>query len=551
MNRLFAPRRAVRFQPTANQLPLIYSYYRLTLAFLLLVSSGVDTNLSAWSSLFHDNPMVGVISLYLITCSAGVAVEYLPEQYRQWHRLSMLIVDMVVLTTLLNLSGGPTLQLSMLYLVVVVAGNLLLSAQMATLLALFAASAVIYQQFFYSFWYQVDPRNLSAAGLLAASFLMASLLAQAAARRLQRAEAASRHYAATARQFEQINQRIIDQMRTGVVVFDQHYQPLFSNQAARHLLSSRQLGEHISASLSNHFIQTVTEALQTEQTEVLWQPPASRPLGLRLSWLAAPSEADEAGIPLLLVWLEDMQQVNERAQRLKLASLGRLTASIAHEIRNPLAAVTQAVELLKLDLADAQASAQPPDPTAQAELLEMIAKQSQRMNGIINDILQLSRQETPRLVSFALRPWLEEFIKEFPVPDQTLELVCETHLTVQFDPDRLYQVVGNLVQNAMRHGQPVDGSRHTVQLVGTRATLGKGRPAGPVLLQVIDRGRGITLEDQASLFEPFFTTSAQGTGLGLYLSRALCEAAGAQLIYRALPIGSCFEIRFENARLVQ
>lgn len=490
--------------------------------------------------------------LYLLVTLAGVIIELLSRRSQQWHAYAMLLVDLLTFTALMHLNGGPNLQLSMLYLVTVVTAHLLLPTRSATAVSVTTALAVIYQQFYYSIIYQLDSRNLSAAGLLAASFLMTSLLAHGANRRLKQVEAESLQHAQTALQLHQMNQRVIDQMRQGVVVFDQRYRILFSNQAANRLLPQF-FGPNGSAILiQRELLPLLQQARQGDQQELIWQPSVGQKLGLTLNWLEQPTDSPghelASSTPLGMVWLEDIARLNQHVQQLKLASLGRLTASIAHEIRNPLAAITQAVELLRLELEDAAREQRPMDRAMEQELLDMVTGQAQRMNGIITDILQLSRRDEHRIAAIDLCNWLTRFIQEFPhTAEGKIEVTCTPGLIVHFDPDRLYQVVANLVANALRHGQPAAPAPHVVQLAASRQRARRpyGNRPEDVVLQVLDRGPGIEPAHQKVLFEPFFTTSSQGTGLGLYLSRALCEAGGAELLYYPLMIGSCFEVRFD------
>ena len=240
----------------------------------------------------------------------------------------------------------------------------------------------------------------------------------------------------------------------------------------------------------------------------------------------------------ILVLLDDSEQATEQLQQIKLAALGRLTAGIAHEIRNPLAAISHAAQLLQ-ESASASASA------SDRRLAQIVHDNVKRANRIITDVLDLARRDRVKPERLALAPWLEDFAQEFardtdkPPPEwnQTVE---PDSLTVSFDPHQLRQVLWNLCANACQHGgRPGEPPR-----VELRARLLENRRGRP-FLEVRDAGPGIPEDNVVKLFEPFFTTRAQGTGLGLYLARELCEANRAQLQY--LPIaegGSCFRITF-------
>jgi two-component system sensor histidine kinase PilS (NtrC family) len=243
-----------------------------------------------------------------------------------------------------------------------------------------------------------------------------------------------------------------------------------------------------------------------------------------------------------IVILENLSRVNQKAQQMKLASLGRLTASIAHEIRNPLAAISQAGELLS-EMVD--------HPDQQA-LLGMIQKQSSRMNRMIEDILQLSRRSTSRPQPIPLVEWIQEFIKNF-IPNSTdmiqsqnytsdqlyleVQATREDDHSIVFDPMQLEQVMTNLVNNGLHHGAKV----HNKPRIYLRI---KTLESGLVMLDVMDQGAGVSQHAMSSLFEPFFTTESGGTGLGLYLSRAFCEANGASLWCIPQSHGACFRISF-------
>jgi two-component system sensor histidine kinase PilS (NtrC family) len=242
-----------------------------------------------------------------------------------------------------------------------------------------------------------------------------------------------------------------------------------------------------------------------------------------------------------LILLEDSAQAAERLQQIKLAALGRLTAGIAHEIRNPLAAISHAAQLLQESVSA---------KTTDQRLAQIIHDNVKRANRIITDVLDLTRRDRVKPERLALASWLETFRQEFAcevegsLPVWTIE-VQPTDLAVSFDPHQLRQVLWNLCANACQHGvRPGETSQ-----IDLCAGLDHGRLTP--FLEVYDAGPGIAAENLVKLFEPFFTTRAKGTGLGLYLTRELCEANRAQLQY--LPRaegGSCFRITFAPTHLL-
>jgi two-component system sensor histidine kinase PilS (NtrC family) len=249
----------------------------------------------------------------------------------------------------------------------------------------------------------------------------------------------------------------------------------------------------------------------------------------------------EDGAGPALVFLEDTSAVAERAQQTKLASLGRLSASIAHEIRNPVGAMSHASQLLR----------ESPVLTADDKhLTDIIEKNGARVSKIIENVLQLSRRESTRQEQLRIVDWLGDFVAEYR---DTLQLDPTSFrievdpdsepLDVEFDPSHLHQVVWNLCDNAFRHGAV--GS--TTGRVDLRA--GRIQPTGRPYVEVADRGPGIAFAQAERIFEPFFTSGAGGTGLGLFISRELCQSNGALLLYELRPGGgSIFRITFADPR---
>ena len=226
---------------------------------------------------------------------------------------------------------------------------------------------------------------------------------------------------------------------------------------------------------------------------------------------------------LILLRLQDVQQLNQQVQQLKLAALGQLSASIAHEIRNPLAAIVQANELYIGS-----------ESEQQHLLQKMISKQSKRINDIIEDTLRMARNDTTHPMLIELDSFLSHLLTEdLSDVQHQIRLEMAEKVIVQFDPKQLTQVLINLIRNALRHNDPdVDQIVLSVRMVQAE-----------VFIDVIDFGNGIEKRDISQLFKPFFSTEIKGTGLGLYLSHSLCEANHAKLSYVEQQKGACFRIQ--------
>jgi len=251
--------------------------------------------------------------------------------------------------------------------------------------------------------------------------------------------------------------------------------------------------------------------------------------------LAPLGRSDNRSGPVL-IFLEDASVMNERVQQSKLASLGRLSASIAHEIRNPVGAMSHAAQLL------AESVGTEGDDK---RLTEIIQTHSSRVSHIIDNVLQLSRRESSRPERVGLRAWLEDFAEEF---SRTLELQ-EGELAINEAPDdiearmdlgHLRQVLWNLCDNAVKYASETGGI--LVELRAGRLP-GQGRP----YVEVLDHGLGVDASTAEKMFEPFYTERSGGTGLGLYISRELCELNRATLLHLDRPGGgSIFRIVFAD-----
>ena len=238
------------------------------------------------------------------------------------------------------------------------------------------------------------------------------------------------------------------------------------------------------------------------------------------------SDRPEAGT---VIFLEDMSRVREEAQQMKLAAIGRLTANIAHEIRNPLGAISHAAQLLHEEPEGS--------PTAR-RLLGIIHDNTQRLNRMVNDVLGLNRGQVAHLETVVVEDFVRQFVTEFAETEnadtQVFTMRSDAALTVTFDRTHLNQILWNLCRNALRHCR---GKRGSVSIVAHMV-----RASRVVKLDVIDDGPGVTPAVRGGLFEPFVTAASGGTGLGLYIARELCVANGASLDYVESSVGAQFTL---------
>jgi two-component system sensor histidine kinase PilS (NtrC family) len=244
------------------------------------------------------------------------------------------------------------------------------------------------------------------------------------------------------------------------------------------------------------------------------------------------SEEQNVGV---VIFLEDLSRIQRQAQQMKLASLGRLTANIAHEIRNPLSAINHAAELLIEDTSEASGA---------MRLLQIIHDNTQRLDRMVQDVLRLNRRDRALRETFSVVDYLRTFVGQFAeiekVPDGVIVIEAEIEPIVTFDRSHLNQIMWNLCRNALRYCLRKKGSI----ILGVRPAA----RAGSVELSVKDDGPGVADALRGNLFEPFFTTASSGTGLGLYIAREICEANGARLEYvERAGGGAQFGVLFKGA----
>jgi two-component system sensor histidine kinase PilS (NtrC family) len=374
--------------------------------------------------------------------------------------------------------------------------------------------------------------DMSGAGLLGLILFGSTIAASTVAQRARRSEALAARVGSDFANLSQLNERIIESMATGVLVVDPDQRVRLLNAAAQRLLGT---GPQLERSSLTEQVPELALALQN------WRKNPGRETEPVSLWASsaevAPRFMSLGGGVGVLVLLDDAVRLREQAQQMKLAALGRLSASIAHEIRNPLSAIHHAGQLL--------AESPRPDPE-ERRLLDMIQRHTSRIDKIVNDVLILSRRDVAAPSSIELRAFLERTIGIYREghPKRACHIDLEgvdPHQSVRFDPNHLQQIMLNLWDNSFEHGAAGAGGRDAV-----RITLSSGKqPAlGQSYLDLADNGGGIAGEMRDRVFEPFFTTAHKGTGLGLYLAREMCEYNQARLLLLQSEQGVRFRLIF-------
>nr|WP_187358780.1 ATP-binding protein [Pseudoduganella aquatica] len=522
---------------------------RVVIALVLLAYLSVDSRgLRGQAPYFYAQACAAYLALAL-----GFAVLTAKLRRRFLGQLLLQIACDLALISLLYLgAGGARSGLAILYLFplagLAILAPLVLALFAASLVALFMLGAALWQIAVLD-----ADSTLLQAGLFGAALLAAVLVVnRMAAKLIGQEELAARRGVEIGVQ-QSVNRLVMAHMSDGIVVLGTDGQVYAGNPAAQQMLGlagdsafpldalpalaplARAYRDWLAdPALATAFL-TIKPYTDPALQEVTAAWSARRDLAAHLKVRFAPVETEGLGVERSVIFLQDVTAIENQAQDLKLASMGRLTASIAHEVRNPLSAIGHATALLSEDL----------DGPVHTRLLKIVGDNVARVNRMVEDILQLSRKAQPHSEPLALAGFLAELAAEFQdthaLAPGIVQLDVEALAAraggageggqVRFDALHLREVLLNLLNNAVRYAS---GGPASIRLF---VVGGKGRSPG-LELHVQDDGPGITPEVRLHLFEPFYTTSSKGTGLGLYLARELCLNNEAMLDY---------EYRFDTA----
>jgi two-component system sensor histidine kinase PilS (NtrC family) len=510
----------------------VYNYYRLFIGFSMIAVFSQQLLETRLGALLPDT-FLDIAILYTgFNLLSIVLVAVVPERLfsRRYSETILTALDLSFLTALMYTSGGVSSGIGTLMIVTVAAGAIIIRGRLSTLIAALATIAVLLEEFYLALAHPALHDDYFQAGVLGLLYFTTSLITQNISSRLRENDIRALTQAAELADLERINRQIIQRMRTGIVLVDGNNKVRMFNQSALSLLA--QVNEQDLAALPGPLSKRI-EAWR--ENTLLRTPPftiADNGPEIRANFSAVRSLETDSDVT---IFLEDTSEVQQQAQQLKLAAIGRLSANIAHEIRNPLGAISHAAQLLKessnLDSSDAR-------------LTEIIYNHCLRMNEVIENVLEMSRRKPPEPLRLTLKDQIEKFAEDFKdiVPNAVIETdVTPTTTEVRMDPSQLNQILTNLAQNAVRASAACTGESY-VRLQG-----GVDESSDRPYLNVIDRGTGVDANKVSSLFEPFYTTETSGTGLGLYISRELSEANQARLSYSpGTQGGSCFRLTFSH-----
>jgi two-component system sensor histidine kinase PilS (NtrC family) len=436
------------------------------------------------------------------------------------------VIDVAAIVILMYASGGVKSGLGVMLLVSLAAAGLITRGRLVYFHAALAALAVLCEQMFQIWRNDAAPNDFVQAGITSVAFFATAGLASALARYARTSELIAEERQVDLANLSQINELVIRDMQDGILVIDAQGQIRQTNPRALQLLGPLPQGRWPALGEYAPEVARLLETWRAGSESTYMQLRSPRSAGdLQVHFVPIGS-----GNPApTVVFVEDVGRVRQQAQQMKLVALGRLTASIAHEIRNPLSSIGHAADLLDEDLGQRE---------GEKRLLEIIRSNVFRLDRIVQEVLYLNRRDRAHPEAIEPRVYLQNFANEFyatdKVPAGVIDVEVRTTQRLWFDRQHLDQILWNLVRNAWRHGNKQPGS--------VRIVVWPAPAPGRLLIDVHDNGPGVTRENQAHLFEPFFTTDAQGTGLGLYIARELAEGNGARIEYVENPAGGQFRI---------
>ena len=486
--------------------------------------------------------------LFLSACIAYLTAGLLLIVARrlEWSSLRLVAlvnsgVDAAAIALILYASGGVSSGLGILLVLPVAAVAVLADQRDAFTLAAVAAISVLVQQILVNIDDGAPSTDYTTAGVLGAVLFLVALSAWPFANRLRESEALVRRQEVDLANLAQLSQYIIQHLRESILVIDSHDRIRLINESAAHILGDTGAVPEALLGEASPRLLYLLETWRQNHGNTGSFPPKDQTFvaadGARVIRANFAPLGSSTPAPVI-VFLEDTSLLAEKVQQSKLAALGRLSASIAHEIRNPVGAMSHAAQLLGESATLA---------SGEKRLTEIMRTNADRVSAIINNVLQLSKREESRAEQVSLRLWTEEFHEEFC---ETMQLSAERlrmteaqpGINVRVDPSQLRQIVWNLCENALKHG--------ATGLPDEVVEIRHGRlgPTGRPFLQIMDRGPGVKPEHAERIFEPFFS-GGRGTGLGLFLARELAETNGATLLYEPRHGGgSVFRLVFADPR---
>lgn len=505
-----------------------FGLYRVFISLIFVATYFVVGARQIWNNYDTDLFLGGSIGYFVFAAIAVILVRIERPSFDQ--QLNIQVAgDVGFIVTLMHAVGGVKSGLGLMLIIVIAAASLISDGRRIIFFAALASIFLLLEQAFDMYAWGDGFDDFTHTAILCGSCFATAWLARIFADRTQLIEALASQRGLDLENLSHVNQLITHEMQDGILVVDGDFKLRHFNNRSEMLL-----GSVVSAN-KDHTLKELAPEIDLLLKAWVAQGKESRPeslihsLGgreLRLRFMALGDDRRQGAV----IFIEDWSRVQSQALQLKLAALGRLTANIAHEIRNPLSAISHANQLLLEE-------ENTPKPTQR--LYNIIQDNVQRLDQIVSDVLELNRRDRAQAEGINLITFLSDFRAHFcqveRIPIEGFKILMDIEeAVITFDRRHLDQILWNLSRNAWRHGAK--------QLGSLKIHLQNGRRSSELMLDIIDDGPGISPENRTQLFEPFFTTEKEGTGLGLYIARELSEANSAHLMYIDQTRGACFRL---------
>jgi two-component system sensor histidine kinase PilS (NtrC family) len=503
-----------------------FNGYRFVVALLLLVTIAVFGNTLLFGSL--DFKLFAYVSAGYVMFSS---ICFLVIAWRRYFHLQLgaqVSADILFIVVLMFASGGISSGLGLLLLSGLAAAGLISRGRLTLFYAALATIAVLLEHTVQVLYFYGDTTQYVQAGLLSIGYFTTAWVAHTLAKYLVATEQLVAQREIDLANMAEVSQLVIQDMQDGVLVVDGHGLVRQYNARAEAMLGPLRRQQRRELNLRKYAPLLAHRLEEWRKNPVTgFDPMSTVVLNNKVSARFVPvGRSRNVGA---VIFLEDASRVQAQARQMKLAALGRLTANIAHEIRNPLSAISHAAELLQEE---------PVVSDTVARLLAIIHDNTKRLDRMVQDVLKLNRSDRSRREAFKVGEFLQTFAGQFcqieKVSQAMVRLELNAEPEVLFDRSHLNQVMWNLCRNALRHCSRGDAS---VRIVVSMVSDGN-----IVKLDVVDDGPGVPSALRGHLFEPFFTAASTGTGLGLYIAREICEANDATLDYVETPSGAQFTV---------
>ena len=533
----------------------LYTAYRLLIAILLLLTQGVLNN-SDWQQSLHTDLFIDLFST-LITCYFIFSVIAAIFTWRGIPDIHIsvplqMVTDIVFIVLLMHAQGGSQGSIGLLLIIAIASASLISDGRLALFYAALASIGILLEQSYRMLFFASTASSYTPSVLLSLGCFATAWLAYSLAKRAKESELLASQRGLDVQNMAQINALITHEMQDGVLVVDEQFHIKHYNVQAEKLLdldTKNNIAKNWQGQPLTDVSPEITKFLQywLDETKLANGYQTSNVTGpsfiklttqsreLRLRFLPISDHRYQGAV----IFIEDWSQMQTQAHQVKLAALGRLTANIAHEIRNPLSAISHANQLLQEEDFD----------PAIKRMLQIISDNVQRVDQIIKDVLELNRRDRTNQELIQLENFTHDFYTQFcaveKIPNICFKLTpINAETLISFDRRHLNQILWNLCKNGWRHCKKAENSLALVMSVNEKTKT--------VHIEIRDDGDGIPKSVRGHLFEPFFTTEKSGTGLGLYIARELADANGAMLEYQAIDsatgTGTLFTIHLKTVQ---